>query len=173
MPQRHKHKRRSLVCRSRRRQRERPVDCISNCPRYVRRTRNDLPQIERKAPTGIAGDPQAAREVRSWPPSRKRYGSHKRQVVNRLGSEEYVSLKDKKGLIVGIANRNSIAYGCAEVLHSAGAELAVTYLDAKAEPFVRPLAEQLGSSIVVPCNVREPGQLEAVFSRIRNEWGRL
>ena len=84
-----------------------------------------------------------------------------------------MSLKDKKGLIVGIANRNSIAYGCAEVLRNAGAELAVTYLNAKAEPFVRPLAEELGSPIVVPCDVREPGQLEAVFSRIQKEWGRL
>ena len=84
-----------------------------------------------------------------------------------------MSLKGKKGLIVGIANRNSIAYGCAEVLHGAGAELAVTYLNAKAEPFVRPLAEGLGSPIVVPCDVREPGQLEAVFSRIQKEWGRL
>ena len=82
-------------------------------------------------------------------------------------------LKGKKGLIVGIANRNSIAYGCAEVLHGAGAELAVTYLNAKAEPFVRPLAEELGSPIVVPCDVRERGQLEAVFSRIQKEWGRL
>ena len=84
-----------------------------------------------------------------------------------------MSLKGKKGLIVGIANRNSIAYGCAEVLHGAGAELAVTYLNAKAEPFVRPLAEELGSPIVVPCDVRERGQLEAVFSRIQKEWGRL
>jgi enoyl-[acyl-carrier protein] reductase I len=84
-----------------------------------------------------------------------------------------VSLKGKKGLIVGIANRNSIAYGCAEVLHGAGAELAVTYLNAKAEPFVRPLAERLGNPIVVPCDVREAGQLEAVFSRIQKEWGRL
>jgi enoyl-[acyl-carrier protein] reductase I len=82
-------------------------------------------------------------------------------------------LKSKKGLIVGIANRNSIAYGCAEVLHGAGAELAVTYLNAKAEPFVRPLAEELGSPIVVPCDVRERGQLEAVFSRIQKKWGRL
>ena len=59
------------------------------------------------------------------------------------------------------------------MLHGAGAELAVTYLNAKAEPFVRPLAEGLGSPIVVPCDVREPGQLEGVFSRIQKEWGRL
>lgn len=84
-----------------------------------------------------------------------------------------MSLKGKKGLIVGIANRNSIAFGCAEVLRGAGAVLAVTYLNAKSESFVRPLAEQLGSPIVIPCDVREPGQLEAVFSNIRKEWGRL
>ena len=84
-----------------------------------------------------------------------------------------MSLKGKKGLILGIANRNSIAYGCAKVLHGAGAELAVTYINAQAEPFVRPLAEHLGSPIVAPCDVREPGQLEAVFIRIRKEWGHL
>ncbi len=84
-----------------------------------------------------------------------------------------MSLKGKKGLIVGIANRTSIAYGCAEVLYGAGAELAVNYLNAKAEHFVQPLAERLGNPIMVPCDVREPGQLEAVFSRIQKEWGRL
>jgi enoyl-[acyl-carrier protein] reductase I len=84
-----------------------------------------------------------------------------------------VPLKGKKGLIVGIANENSIAYGCAEVLRGAGADLAVTYRNAKTESFVRPLAVRLGSPIVVPCDVREPGQLEAVFSRIRYERGRL
>ena len=84
-----------------------------------------------------------------------------------------MSLHGKKGLIVGIANRDSIAYGCAEVLRGAGAELAVTYLNAQAEPFVRPLAEQLESPIIVPCDVREPGQLEAAFSHVRDQWGRL
>jgi enoyl-[acyl-carrier protein] reductase I len=84
-----------------------------------------------------------------------------------------VSLAGKKGLIVGIANEHSIAFGCAEVLRAAGAELAVTYLNAKAEPYVRPLAERLQCRIVAPCDVREPGQLEAVFARIRDEWGRL
>jgi enoyl-[acyl-carrier protein] reductase I len=84
-----------------------------------------------------------------------------------------LSLKGKKGLIVGIANTDSIAYGCAKVFHGAGADLAVTYLDAKAEPFVRPLAEHLGSSIIAPCDVREPGQLAAVFTRVGNESGHL
>jgi enoyl-[acyl-carrier protein] reductase I len=84
-----------------------------------------------------------------------------------------MSLNGKKGLIVGIANEHSIAYGCARVLRDAGAELAVTYVNDKAVPFVRPLAEQLDSPIIVPCDVREPGQLEAVFSEIRDKWGRL
>jgi len=84
-----------------------------------------------------------------------------------------VLLQGKKGLIVGIANAASIAYGCAEVLRRAGAELAVTYLNAKAEPYVRPLAERLAAPIIVPCDVREPGQLEAVFTQIRDRWGQL
>lgn len=84
-----------------------------------------------------------------------------------------MSLNGKKGLIVGIANEHSIAYGCARVLRDAGAELAVTYVNEKAVPYVRPLAEQLDSPIIVPCDVREPGQLEAVFSQIRDKWGRL
>jgi enoyl-[acyl-carrier protein] reductase I len=84
-----------------------------------------------------------------------------------------MSLNGKKGLIVGIANEHSIAYGCARVLRDAGAALAVTYVNDKAVPYVRPLAEQLDSPIIVPCDVREPGQLEAVFSEIRDKWGRL
>ena len=84
-----------------------------------------------------------------------------------------MQLHGKKGLIAGIANEHSIAYGCARALQAAGAELAVTYLNAKAEPYVRPLAEKLQCPIIVPCDVREPGQLEAVFSQIRARWGRL
>lgn len=84
-----------------------------------------------------------------------------------------MSLAGKKGLVVGIANEHSIAYGCAKAFRSAGADLAITYLNAKAEPYVRPLAEELESPIIVPCDVREPGQLEAVFERIRKGWGKL
>lgn len=84
-----------------------------------------------------------------------------------------MSLQGKKGLVVGIANEHSIAYGCAVAFQSAGAELAVTYLNAKAEPYVRPLAEQLACPIIVPCDVREPNQLEHVFAAIRERWGRL
>ncbi len=84
-----------------------------------------------------------------------------------------MSLNGRKGLIVGIANEQSIAYGCAQVLREAGADLAVTYLNATAEPYVRPLAEALGCPIIVPCDVREPGQLDAVFARIAEDWGHL
>lgn len=82
-------------------------------------------------------------------------------------------LDGKKGLVVGIANEHSIAYGCAGAFHRAGADLAITYLNSKAEPHVRPLAERLQSPIIVPCDVREAGQLEAVFARIQSDWGRL
>lgn len=83
------------------------------------------------------------------------------------------SLAGKKGLVIGIANDQSIAYGCARAMHAWGAEIALTYLNARAQPFVRPLAEQLGSTIVLPCDVERPGELEAVFDTIRATWGRL
>jgi enoyl-[acyl-carrier protein] reductase I len=84
-----------------------------------------------------------------------------------------LDLTGKRGLVVGIANKNSIAYGCARAFHDAGAELAITHLNAKAEPHVRPLAEELGSRLILPCDVREPGQLEAVFAALDERWGQL
>lgn len=82
-------------------------------------------------------------------------------------------LKGRRGLVVGIANELSIAFGCAAKLRAFGAELAVTYLNEKAEKYVRPLAEQVDASIVMPLNVEIPGQTEAVFERIAADWGRL
>jgi enoyl-[acyl-carrier protein] reductase I len=61
-------------------------------------------------------------------------------------------LTGKRGLVVGIANASSIAYGCAKAYRAMGAELAVTYLNPKSERFVRPLAEELGAPIVMPCD---------------------
>lgn len=84
-----------------------------------------------------------------------------------------IDLGGKRGLVVGIANESSIAFGCARAFRMAGAELAVTYLNAKAEPYVCPLAEALEASIVVPCDVRVCGQLETVFEKIANKWGQL
>src|SRR6476619_5940868 len=82
-------------------------------------------------------------------------------------------LEDKKGLIVGIANENSIAWGCAKAFRALGAEVAVTYLNDKARKYVEPLARQLDSPIVMPLDVNVPGQMEAVFERIADEWGKL
>lgn len=83
------------------------------------------------------------------------------------------SLAGKRGLVVGIANAQSIAHGCALAFREAGAELAVTYLNARAEPHVRPLAEALGASLVLPLDLREEGALEAVFQAVAARWGRL
>jgi enoyl-[acyl-carrier protein] reductase I len=82
-------------------------------------------------------------------------------------------LKDKKALVVGIANEHSIAYGCARAFRELGAELAITYLNEKARPFVEPLAKQLGAPIFMPLDVARPGELEAVFERVERDWGRL
>jgi enoyl-[acyl-carrier protein] reductase I len=82
-------------------------------------------------------------------------------------------LEGKQGLIVGIANDQSIAWGCARAFRALGAEVAVTYLNEKAKKFVEPLARELEAPILMPLDVRTPGQLEAVFERIEKEWGRL
>src|SRR5271166_4502224 len=79
----------------------------------------------------------------------------------------------KRGLIVGIANENSIAWGCAAAFRALGAELAVTYLNDKARKHVEPLAEELEAKIFMPLNVSAPGEMEAVFDRIAKEWGTL
>lgn len=82
-------------------------------------------------------------------------------------------LKGKKGLIVGIANDRSIAWGCARAFRAFGAELAVTYLNDKAKPYVEPLAREVGASILMPVDLAIPGQIEAVFDRIERSWGEL
>jgi len=82
-------------------------------------------------------------------------------------------LEGKRGLVVGIANENSIAWGCAKAFRAFGAELAVTYLNDKAKKYVAPLAQALEAPIVMPLDVNSEGQMEAVFDRIAKEWGRL
>ena len=82
-------------------------------------------------------------------------------------------LEGKKGLIVGIANENSIAWGCAKAFRAFGAELAVTYLNDKARKYVQPLARELEAPILLPLDTRVPGQMEAVFESIAKTWGRL
>ncbi len=82
-------------------------------------------------------------------------------------------LESKKGLIVGIANENSIAWGCAKAFKALGAELAVTYLNDKARKLVQPLADAVEAPIVMPLDVNASGQMEAVFERIAKDWGSL
>ena len=87
--------------------------------------------------------------------------------------ETSVALKGRKGLIVGIANDQSIAWGCAKAFRALGADLAVTYLNEKAKKFVEPLARELESEIFMPMDVMAPGQTEAVFDQIGKQWGQL
>lgn len=82
-------------------------------------------------------------------------------------------LEGKKGLVIGIANEQSIAWGCARAFRALGAELAVTYLNDKARKHVEPLAQELGASIFMPLDVRVPGQMESVFEMIAQKWGDL
>ena len=82
-------------------------------------------------------------------------------------------LEGKRGLIVGIANEQSIAWGCAKAFRAFGAELAVTYLNEKAKKYVEPLARELEAPIFLPLDVSVPGQLEAVFDEIKAKWGAL
>ncbi len=83
------------------------------------------------------------------------------------------NLSGKRGLLVGIANDSSIAAGCARAFVAAGATLAATYLNEKALPYVKPVTDALGCELLLPCDVRIPGQLEAVFERLGSSWGRL
>jgi NAD(P)-dependent dehydrogenase (short-subunit alcohol dehydrogenase family) len=82
-----------------------------------------------------------------------------------------VALKGKKGLIVGIANDQSIAWGCAKAFRALGADLAVTYLNDRAKKHVEPLAQALEAPIFMPMDVMVEGQTEQVFERIEKEWG--
>ena len=82
-------------------------------------------------------------------------------------------LAGKRGLVTGIANADSIAWGCAKAFHAMGAELAVTYLNDKALPHVQPLAEQVRADMLMPLNLLHEGELEAVFERLEREWGAL
>jgi enoyl-[acyl-carrier protein] reductase I len=82
-------------------------------------------------------------------------------------------LTGAKALVCGIANEHSIAYGCAKAFQELGAEVAITYLNDKARPHVEPIAQALGAPIFMPLDVSKPGELEAVFERIEQTWGRL
>jgi enoyl-[acyl-carrier protein] reductase I len=82
-------------------------------------------------------------------------------------------LSGKRALVMGVANDHSIAWGCAKALAQAGAELAFTYQGEALGKRVRPLAEKLGSEIVLPCDVEDLGSVDAVFAALKDKWGGL
>ncbi len=88
-------------------------------------------------------------------------------------TQPLVDLRGRRGLVVGIANEHSIAAGCARSFVAAGAEVAATWLNDTAKPYVQAVTDPLGARLLGPCDVRVPGQLEAVFETITRDWGRL
>ena len=82
-------------------------------------------------------------------------------------------LLGKRGLVVGVANEQSIAFGCASKLRAFGAEIGLTYGNEEAKRFVQPLAEQIQAQFLLPMNVENSEEVDAVFERVRADWGRL
>src|SRR5215470_15682596 len=89
-----------------------------------------------------------------------------RKSRSRIPAVKAKLLEGKRGLVVGIANDQSIAWGCAKAFRALGAELAVTYLNEKAKKYVEPLASELAAPIFMPLDIRASGEMEAVFERI-------
>ncbi len=84
-----------------------------------------------------------------------------------------MSLAGKVGLVVGVANEHSIATGCAHAFAGAGAQLCLTYLNDKAKPYVEPVAEAVNATHLLPLDIEDDAQLDAVFATIADTWGRL
>jgi enoyl-[acyl-carrier protein] reductase I len=84
-----------------------------------------------------------------------------------------IALTDKRALVVGVANEQSVAWGVAEALHRAGAMLAITYLDEEVEPCVRSLAERVDARIIMPLDVTQEEDEDLLFARIADVWGGL
>jgi enoyl-[acyl-carrier protein] reductase I len=82
-------------------------------------------------------------------------------------------LSGQKALIVGVANDRSIAWGCARAMHQLGAEIAMTYLNDRARPFVEPLAHAVAAPLFLPLEVRDTAQVDALFDAVAARWGRL
>ena len=82
-------------------------------------------------------------------------------------------LSGRKALVIGVANENSIAYGCAKAFREVGADLAITYLNDKARPHVEPLAKEVGAELFLPLDVAKEGELERVFDAVSAKWGHL
>lgn len=90
-----------------------------------------------------------------------------------MSAELSSPLLGRKALVLGIANEHSIAWGCARAFRRLGADLAITYLNDKAKPYVEPLANEVNAELFLPLDVQQPGMLEAVFEEVERTWGRL
>ena len=99
--------------------------------------------------------------------------ARRRGETSMIDLSSLALLKGKKALVTGIANDQSIAWGCAKAFHAFGADLAITYLNDKTKRYVDPLAKQVEASIFMPLDVQKPGELEAVFDAIKKKWGKL
>jgi enoyl-[acyl-carrier protein] reductase I len=86
---------------------------------------------------------------------------------------KFLPLEGRKGLVTGIANDQSIAWGCAKAFRRLGAEVAVTYLSEKAKPHEEPLAQEVEAAFLAPLDLRVEGNLEAVFKTAAEKWGKL
>ena len=82
-------------------------------------------------------------------------------------------LAGKKGLVVGVANSHSIAAGCAQAFSAAGADVALTFQSEKAQKHVQPVAEAVGAEMLLPLDVTDDTQMDAVFDAITARWGKL
>jgi len=82
-------------------------------------------------------------------------------------------MKGKRGLIMGVANNRSIAWGIAQACADAGAELAFTFQGEALERRVVPLADSVGSSLVMPCDVTDEASIDAVFDKLKSQWGEI
>ena len=82
-------------------------------------------------------------------------------------------LAGKRGLVMGVANNRSIAWGIAKACHEAGAELAFSYQGDALLKRVTPLAAEVGSDLVLPCDVSDPASIDALFTELERRWGRL
>ncbi len=82
-------------------------------------------------------------------------------------------LKGSKALVIGVANEHSIAYGCAKAFRELGADVALTYLNEKARPYVEPIARALEAPLFLPLDVAVSGALESVFEAVSAKWGKL
>jgi len=79
----------------------------------------------------------------------------------------------KRGLIMGVANDKSLAWGMAKYLHAQGAEIGFTFQGEALEKRVRPLAEKLGSKVVLPCDVTDMASVDSLFSELEKTWGKI